>query len=345
MKVLVTGGAGFIGSHFVRHLLAAGDRGGRARQADLRGQPGEPRRRGRRTWRSETSPIAEAVARGGAGCDAVVNFAAETHVDRSILGAREFVQTNVARSRRRCSSGCARPGCGSCRSRRTRCTATSRAASAHARRIRCTRPARTAASKAAGDLLVLAYVRTYGVNASVTRGANTYGARQHPEKLIPLFVTNALDGLPLPVYGDGRQRREWLHAADHCAAIELVLREGAPGEVYNVGGEEFENIEVDAPYRRADRRRSGSDHARGRPSRPRPALRARRRASCESWAGGRRTRSARRGCPRRWRGIARTARGAKPSGRVSTARTTSSSTAGRLSSEAQGFGRDAENAL
>ena len=100
------------------------------------------------------------------------------------------------------------------------------------------------ASKAGGDLQVLAYVRTYGVNASITRGANTYGPNQYPEKLIPLFTTNALDGLPLPVYGDGKQVREWLHADDHCAAVELVLREGAPGEVYNVGGEEHENVEV-----------------------------------------------------------------------------------------------------
>jgi len=100
------------------------------------------------------------------------------------------------------------------------------------------------ATKAAGDLLVPAYVRTYGVKASITRGANTYGPRQHPEKLIPLFVTNALDGLPLPVYGDGHQIREWLHAEDHCAAIELVLHEGGPGEIYNVGGEERENLEV-----------------------------------------------------------------------------------------------------
>ena len=86
-----------------------------------------------------------------------------------------------------------------------------------------------AAAKAAGDLQVLAYVRTYGVNASITRGANTYGSHQYPEKLIPLFVTNALEGLELPVYGDGRQVREWLHADDHCAAVELVLREGEPG--------------------------------------------------------------------------------------------------------------------
>src|SRR3712207_1644398 len=102
-----------------------------------------------------------------------------------------------------------------------------------------------AASKAGGDLLVLAYVRTYGVNASITRGSNTYGPHQYPEKLIPLFVTNALDGEPLPVYGDGRQTRDWLHAEDHCSAIDLVLREGQPGEAYNVGGgEEVENLEI-----------------------------------------------------------------------------------------------------
>ena len=92
------------------------------------------------------------------------------------------------------------------------------------------------AAKAGGDLQVLAYVRTYGVNASITRGANTFGPNQYPEKLVPLFVTNAFDGVPLPVYGDGKQVREWLHVDDHCAGVELVLREGAPGEAYNVGG-------------------------------------------------------------------------------------------------------------
>ena len=101
------------------------------------------------------------------------------------------------------------------------------------------------AAKAAGDLLVAAYVRTYGVDASITRGSNTYGPNQYPEKFIPLFVTNALDGEPLPLYGDGRQVRDWLHVEDHCAGIELVLREGGPGEIYNVGGgDEHENLEV-----------------------------------------------------------------------------------------------------
>ena len=91
---------------------------------------------------------------------------------------------------------------------------------------------------------VLAAVRTHGVDACITRGANTYGSHQYPEKVVPLFVTNALDGLELPVYGDGRQVREWLHVSDHAAAVDLVLREGRSGEVYNVGGEERENLDV-----------------------------------------------------------------------------------------------------
>ena len=100
-------------------------------------------------------------------------------------------------------------------------------------------------AKAAGDLHIPAYVRTFEVNASITRGSNTYGPNQYPEKLVPLFVTNALDGEPLPVYGDGKQIRDWLHVEDHCAGIDFVLREGAPGEAYNVGGgNERENIEI-----------------------------------------------------------------------------------------------------
>ena len=101
-----------------------------------------------------------------------------------------------------------------------------------------------AASKTGGDLQVLAYLRTYGVDACITRGANNYGPRQYPEKFLPLFITNAFDGEHLPVYGDGRQRREWLHAEDYCSAIDLVLRTAPAGEVYNVGGQECENMEV-----------------------------------------------------------------------------------------------------
>jgi dTDP-glucose 4,6-dehydratase len=101
------------------------------------------------------------------------------------------------------------------------------------------------AAKAAGDLLVPAYVRTFDGDASITRGSNTYGPNQYPEKFIPLFVTNALDGEALPLYGDGKQVRDWLFVEDHCAGIELVLRQGAAGEIYNVGGGgEHENLEV-----------------------------------------------------------------------------------------------------
>ncbi len=242
MRVLVTGGAGFIGSHFVRRLLAGGHEVVVLDKLTYAGNQANVDGLGVRLVVGDVADPA-AVASAGAGCGAAVNFAAETHVDRSILGAREFVQTNVVGTQ----------------------TLLEWARETGARLVHVStdevygdlehggrsceddplRPSSPySATKAAGELLVPAYVRTYGVNASITRGANTYGARQHPEKLIPLFVTNALDGLPLPVYGDGHQVREWLHAEDHCAAIEVVLHEGAPGEVYNVGGEDHENLEV-----------------------------------------------------------------------------------------------------
>jgi dTDP-glucose 4,6-dehydratase len=242
MRVLVTGGAGFIGSHFVKRLVAAGDEvvvldkftyaGNRANLAGVDAQVVE-------------GDIAdpEAVARAGEGCAAVVNFAAETHVDRSILTPRDFIHTDVVGTQTLLEWA---------RATGTRHVQVSTdevygdleggGRSGEDDPLRPSSP--YSAAKAGGDLQVLAYVRTYGVDASITRGANTFGPNQYPEKLVPLFVTNALDGLPLPVYGDGKQVREWLHAEDHCAAVELVLREGAAGEVYNVGGEEFENIEV-----------------------------------------------------------------------------------------------------
>ena len=243
MRVLVTGGAGFIGSHFAKRLVSQGDEvvvldkltysGNLANLEDVEhvfveGDIADP----------------EAVARAGQRCDAVVNFAAETHVDRSILEAGGFILTDVfgthvllewaratgARFVQVSTDevyGDVPPG----------------VAATEDDPIRPSSP--YAASKAGGDLQVLAYVRTYGVNASITRGSNTYGPNQYPEKIIPLFITNALDGEPVPVYGDGRQTRDWLHVDDHCAAVDLVLREGGPGEVYNVGGgTELENIDL-----------------------------------------------------------------------------------------------------
>jgi dTDP-glucose 4,6-dehydratase len=243
MRILVTGGAGFIGSHFVRHLVAQGgdvvvlDKLTYAgNRANLEGIEHE--------FHEGDIADADAVARAADGVEAIVNFAAETHVDRSILGPAEFILTDVLGTQVLLDHA---------RHHGTRLVQVSTdevygdvpldaAASAEDAPLRPSSP--YSASKAGGDMQVLAYVRTYGVDASITRGANTYGPRQYPEKFLPLFVTNALDGEPLPVYGDGKQRREWLHVGDHCTAIDLVLRRGAAGEAYNIGGQERENLEV-----------------------------------------------------------------------------------------------------
>jgi dTDP-glucose 4,6-dehydratase len=243
MRVLVTGGAGFIGSQFVRRLVTRGEHVSvldkltyAGNRANLEGVEHE--------FFEGDIADPDAVARAADGVDAIVNFAAETHVDRSILGPAEFILTDVLGTQVLLDY-----------------------ARHHAiRHLQvstdevygdidfdvppCTeeaplRPSSPySASKAGGDMQVLAYVRTYGTDALITRGANTYGPRQYPEKFLPLFITNALEGEALPVYGDGRQRREWLHVEDHCAAIEIALRKGKAGNVYNVGGQERENMEV-----------------------------------------------------------------------------------------------------
>jgi dTDP-glucose 4,6-dehydratase len=242
MRVLVAGGAGFIGSHFVKRLLGAGDdvivldkltySGNRANlPSDVELAHGDI---------AEPADVAHAARR----CDAIVNFAAETHVDRSILTAEDFGRTEFRGTQVLLEH---------VRSAGIRLVQVSTdevygdlEAGGSSREGDPLKPSSPySAAKAAGDLLVPAYVRTFGVNASITRGSNTYGPHQYPEKFIPLFVTNALDGEPLPLYGDGRQVRDWLYVEDHCSGIELVLREGEPGEIYNVGGgDEHENIDV-----------------------------------------------------------------------------------------------------
>jgi dTDP-glucose 4,6-dehydratase len=241
MRLLVTGGAGFIGSHFVKRLLVTGDEvvvldklTYSGNMANLDGVDVE--------FHHGDICDAEAVAAAGSGCAAVVNFAAETHVDRSILGAHEFIETDVL------GTYVLLAWAKETGARLVQVSTdevygdVAEGSSGEGAPLRPSSP--YSASKAGGDMQVLAAVRTYGVDASITRGANTFGQNQYPEKVIPLFVTNALDGESLPLYGDGKQQREWVHVRDHCAGIELVLREGAPGEAYNIGGEPLENVEL-----------------------------------------------------------------------------------------------------
>jgi dTDP-glucose 4,6-dehydratase len=243
MRVLVTGGAGFIGSQFVRRLVDAGDSIAvldkltyAGNRANLEGVEHD--------FFHGAIEDPDAVARAAKGADAIVNFAAETHVDRSILGPAEFILTDVLGTQVLLDYA-RHHGI-----RHLQVSTDEVYGDIDLDAEPCTEDAPVrpsspySASKAGGDMQVLAYVRTYGTDALITRGANTYGPRQYPEKFLPLFITNAFEGEPLPVYGDGRQRREWLHVEDHCAGIEAALRNGKGGEVYNVGGQERENMEV-----------------------------------------------------------------------------------------------------
>jgi dTDP-glucose 4,6-dehydratase len=242
VRVLVTGGCGFIGSHFVKRLASGGDE---VVVLDKLTYSGRKENLDGVDCDVQVGDIAdpEAVSRAAEGCDAIVNFAAETHVDRSILGATDFGRTEFFGTQvlleevRRTGARYVQVS--------TDEVYGDLADGGSASETDPVEPSSPySVAKAAGDLHIPAYVRTFDVYASITRGSNTYGPNQYPEKIVPLFVTNAFDGLELPVYGDGRQVREWLHAADHAAAVDLVLREGEAGEVYNVGGEERENLDV-----------------------------------------------------------------------------------------------------
>jgi dTDP-glucose 4,6-dehydratase len=247
MRLLVAGGAGFIGSNYVRHHLGSHpDDGVRVldkltyagRRENLDGLPEE---------RCELieADIADrdAVRAAIDGCDAVVNFAAESHVDRSIEEPGEFITTDVYGTYVLLEAA---------RDAGVRHLQVSTdevygdfelGSATEESPLNPSSP--YSASKAGGDLLVSAFSRTYDAEALVIRASNNYGPRQHPEKLIPLSILNALAGDPLPVYGDGMQVRNWLYVEDSCAAVDTVLERGEPGQVYNVGGpDELPNIEV-----------------------------------------------------------------------------------------------------
>ena len=248
-RLLVTGGAGFIGSNFVRRVLhqrpavriTVLDKltyaGNRANLADLEGDP---------RFRFVQGDIADPsiVDMLAAKTDAIVNFAAESHVDRSIEEPDAFIQTDVhgtfvllEAARRHEHERYLQVSTDEVYGNVP--TGSSREEDA----VRPRSP--YSASKAAGDLLTQAYQTTYGVPAMITRASNNFGPYQYPEKIIPLFVTNAIDDAALPLYGDGQQVRDWLYVDDHCDAIALVLERGDPGEIYNVGGDnELTNLEL-----------------------------------------------------------------------------------------------------
>ncbi|MFE6721730.1 dTDP-glucose 4,6-dehydratase [Streptomyces albidoflavus] len=242
MRLLVTGGAGFIGSHFVRTLLAGGyDGHGQTRVTvlDLLTYAGNrdnlPASHPRLDFVRGDICDARLLAGLLPGHDAVVHFAAESHVDRSVDSATAFARTNV-QGTQILLEACLTAGVGRVVHVSTDEVYGSIAEGAWTEDWPLLPNSPYAASKAASDLMARAYWRTHGLNVSITRCSNNYGPHQHPEKLIPLFVTNLLEGLPVPLYGDGRNVREWLHVDDHCRAIALVLARGRAGEVYNVGG-------------------------------------------------------------------------------------------------------------
>jgi dTDP-glucose 4,6-dehydratase len=238
VKQFVTGGAGFIGSNYVRAVLAETDDEVTVYDAltyagnlsTLRDVDDSPRYRFLKGNICDPGTLEEAMA----GHDVVVHFAAESHVDRSILGPDDFVNTNcfgtnvVMDTARRLEID-----------RVIHIGTDEVYGSVEVGSSKETDPLEPrspySASKAGSDLIALSYHHTYGLPVTVTRCTNNFGPYQFPEKVIPLFTTNLMDGRPVPLYGDGLNERDWLHVDDHCTGVRLVLADGAPGEIYNIG--------------------------------------------------------------------------------------------------------------
>ncbi|MQY34192.1 dTDP-glucose 4,6-dehydratase [Streptomyces sp. RB17] len=240
MNLLVTGAAGFIGSAYVRMLLAddAPD-APRITVLDRLTYAGTltnlPESHPRLDFVQGDICDADLVDKLTADADQVVHFAAESHVDRSIEGAAEFVRTNVLGTQTLLDAAL-RHGTGPFVHISTDEVYGSIDTGSWPEEHPLAPNSPYSASKASSDLLALAYHRTHGLDVRVTRCSNNYGPHQFPEKVVPLFVTNLLDGLKVPLYGDGRNVRDWLHVDDHCRGIDLVRTKGRPGEVYNIGG-------------------------------------------------------------------------------------------------------------
>jgi len=248
-SILVTGGAGFIGSNFVRYMVnkysdykivvldALTYAGNRENLQDLEDKPNYEFHHGNIcNW--------DVVDKLTAKCEVIINFAAETHVDRSILEAGSFIQTDVVGTFTLLEAAKKHKI-----NRYIQISTDEVYGSIEDGSFSETSPLQPnspySASKASGDLLVRSYHKTYGLPTLITRSSNNYGPYQYPEKLIPLFITNAIDNLPLPLYGDGKNVRDWLYVLDNCEALDVVLHQGKDGEVYNIGGgNEMENIRI-----------------------------------------------------------------------------------------------------
>ncbi|MGW6687325.1 dTDP-glucose 4,6-dehydratase [Streptomyces sp. NPDC054961] len=240
MRILVTGGAGFIGSEFVRQQLGSDPSaqitvfdkltysGVEANLAPVADHPGYAFVKG-------DICDAEAVDQVMPGHDVVVHFAAESHVDRSIAGAGPFVMTNVVGTQVLLDAA-RKHGVGRFVHISTDEVYGSISEGSWTEEWPLVPNSPYSASKASSDLLALAYARTHGMDVVVTRCSNNYGHYQFPEKVIPLFVSNLMDGKKVPLYGHGGNVRDWLHVSDHCRGIDLAMRKGRGGEVYNIGG-------------------------------------------------------------------------------------------------------------
>jgi len=292
MKILVTGGAGFIGSHFVRTLLAGGyppfadstvvvlDKltyaGNLANLDPVRDHPAF-------TFVEGDILDVRLVDELLSEADAVVHFAAESHVDRSILGAADFVMTNVVGTQTLLDASLRHD-----LERFVHVSTDEVYGSIDSGSWPESHPLEPnspySASKASSDLIARSYARTHGLDVVITRCSNNYGPYQFPEKVIPLFVTNLIDGLPVPLYGDGLNMRDWLHVDDHCRGIALVLDRGRPGEVYNIGGgTELSNRELTERLRAGSlRAASAGRHLRCR-SPTRPSTWSPRSMSCSAY--------------------------------------------------------------
>jgi dTDP-glucose 4,6-dehydratase len=250
VKVLVTGGAGFIGSNFVRHALAAHpdwqvttlDKLTYAgRLENLESVKNDPRHRFVKGDVADAAVAAPLVKES----DIVVHFAAETHVDRSIKNAGEFITTDVYGTFVLLEAARENPGL-----RRFVQISTDEVygsvpegSSKETDELRPRNP--YSASKAGADRLAYSYWATYKVPVVITRASNNYGPNQFPEKIIPLFITNLIDDIPVPLYGDGQNERDWLHVDDHCRGVDLLIDKGVPGEVYNIGGgNQVKNVDL-----------------------------------------------------------------------------------------------------